>query len=114
MHSIHLGSVCLFTGEPSGTSPDGKTQFSDLMYRVTITEDNVLASLFGEDDVEALKNAGTLPLKVFFGPSRDLEMVAQDDPDGGMIYVKDEMGSLVDFHDITLGALFLEPAFDEI
>jgi len=113
MHTIYMGDICLLKADPLTPKGQGPGQYRDLAYGAKVSEANSLASLFDSATFATLKAAGTLPLQIYAGRCRALEIMAEDTDDGVVVIVKDEMGSLFDFHEITLGALFNQPAFEE-
>ncbi|MFG6572111.1 hypothetical protein ACGYLO_10945 [Sulfitobacter sp. 1A13353] len=113
MHTIYMGDTCLLRADPLAAEGPGPGQYRDLAYGAKVSEANSLASLFDSAAFATLKAAGTLPLQIYAGRGRALEIMAEDSDDGVVILVKDEMGSCFDFHEVTLGALFNQPAFEE-
>jgi len=111
MHTIYMGDICLLKAEP--IAGEGG-QYRDLQHEGVITSENSLASLFGSADFEALKAAGTLLLKIFDGRSRAINIIFDETGGDAEAFVKDEMGALFDFHEITLDDIFRQPAFAEI
>jgi len=113
MHTIYMGDICLLKAEQMASEGQGPTKYQDLNYGATVTDANSLASLFDTSGFEALKAAGTLPLEVYAGRSRSIEIIFDKTGESPTVFVKDEMGSLFDFHEITLGSLFNRTIFEE-
>jgi hypothetical protein len=111
MHTIYMGDICLLKAEPM---PGEGERYRDLQHGGFVSARNSLSSLFGAHEFEALKVSGILPLMTFDGRSRAIEIIINESGADPEIVVKDEVGSLFDFHEITVADLFSQPAFAEI
>lgn len=114
MHTIYMGDICLLKAEMMASGGQGPAKYQDLSYDATVSDDNSLASLFDTAGFDALKAAGTLPLEIYDGRSRSIEIIFDKTGESPTVSVKDEMGSFFDFHEITLGSLFTQPGFAEV
>lgn len=103
MISIHMGSRCLLKAERKGEGADAPLQ--DLVYGAVMKPGHSLASLFDDQDIQALTDARCLQLTVNGDSHRTLEIRFESTDIEDAILVTDEMGRVVDFHDVTLGSL---------
>lgn len=114
MHTIYMGVHCLLKADPITGAGGANNEYVDREYDTTVTDTSSLASLFGSAEYEALLAVEALPLNIYCGRSRELRIFSEIADEGTKFIVEDEMGSHVDFHDITLGNLFMDPEFVEL